>query len=586
MKKVACLTIVCFILLMAVGCGGDKSVRQLPHLDDTPYQQDSILVVYATNPERSLILLDSALLLGNISDYRAQIIRARIYCKSLEELRLDSAIIICEALLSHDSVRNEPSEQENIYDMLIATSRVKHDDEAYLHWATQKATLCQQQGEETERWRTEADIGLVMTFLGRVDEGLDKLDEAISHLDAPGSIDRMDAFIVAVKRKINALNELHRDAEVILLAQRILDHLDHYEKHAQDYVEDSYRLSWSDNPTDRDRYLDFSRAQAWAFMAQAYAMNNYRSKAEEYLSLFNQSGYGKTFMARRMIAPTQMALGMYDEALATYEEVERRMADDTLNDDYAVILRSRAIAARDKGHFSEALGYQTRYADLSKAVSDSLHRSEAHDYAARYHAYEQQLEIQEKEAEAERSHLISLAVAVIALLAIAFAVYFFYQKRIVNEKNRGLVRLIDETIKYKERFQQLQTIVRRPSAKDQPAAPAELKTLSDEELFQHLCEDIRENRLYLDPQFDRQAVCDRYNLSIAQVGSAFAQGSDYSSVADFIRDCRLEHARILLKTTDMKVADVAAASGFSRPTTFNHDFKARFNLSPTEYRRQ
>lgn len=266
MKKVACLTIVCFILLMAVGCGGDKSVRQLPHLGDTPYQQDSVLVVYATNPERALILLDSALLLGNISEYRAQFIRAKIYSKSLEKQNPDSAIIICETLLSHDSVRNEPSEQENIYDMLIATSRVKHDDEAYLHWATQKATLCQQQGEETERWRTEADIGLVMTFLGRVDEGLDKLDEAISHLDAPGSIDRMDAFIVAVKRKINALNELHRDAEVILLAQRILDRLDHYEQHSKDYAEDSYRLSWSDNPTDRDRYLDYS---VGAFVGEA-----------------------------------------------------------------------------------------------------------------------------------------------------------------------------------------------------------------------------------------------------------------------------------------------------------------------------
>lgn len=114
--------------------------------------------------------------------------------------------------------------------------------------------------------------------------------------------------------------------------------------------------------------------------------------------------------------------------------------------------------------------------------------------------------------------------AVIALLAIGFAVYFFYQKRIVNEKNRGLVRLIDETIKYKERFQQLQTVVRRPSSKDQATAPAELKSLSDEGLFQHLCEDIRENQLYLDTQFDRQAVCDRYNLSIAQVGNAFAQG--------------------------------------------------------------
>jgi len=616
MRRVLHIIYICAVLLILASCGGEgNSVRQLPHLGDTPYQQDTILVTYATNPERALTLLDSALLLGNISEFRGQVIRAKIYSKSLEEQRLDSAIIICEALLTHDSVRNAPAEQENIYDMLIAASRVKHNLEAYLHWATKKAELCQQQGEENERWRTEADIGYVMTRLGQVDEGLAKLDEAIRRLDSPGSIDRMDAFIVTVKRKINALNDLQRYEEVITLGQRILDRLDHYEQHANDYAEDSYRLSWSDHPNDRDRYLDFSRAQAWGFMAQAYSLtpnpspkgegSNYQ-KAREYLAFFDNSDYGKTFMGRRMIAPTQMALGMYDEALATYDEVERRMGGDTLNDDYAVILRSRAIAAYAQAtansgdgtaaanssfftlhsSFKQAYSLMMRYADLSKAVSDSLHRSEAHDYAARYHAYEQQLEIQEKEAEAERSHLISFAVAVIALLAIAFAVYFFYQKRIVNEKNRGLVRLIDETIKYKERFQQLQTIVRRPSAKNQTAAPAELKPLSDEELFQHLCEDIRENQLYLDPLFDRQAVCNRYNLNIAQVGSAFAQGSDYNSVADFIRDCRLEHARILLKTTDMKVADIAAASGFSRPTTFNHDFKARFNLSPTEYRRQ
>ena len=62
----------------------------------TPYQQDSILVTYATDPERALTLLDSALLLGNISEYRGLYIRAKIYGKSLEELRIDSAIIICD----------------------------------------------------------------------------------------------------------------------------------------------------------------------------------------------------------------------------------------------------------------------------------------------------------------------------------------------------------------------------------------------------------------------------------------------------------------------------------------------------------
>ena len=581
------------IVLGLGSCGDGKPVRQLPHLGNTPYQQDSILVTYATNPDRALTLLDSALLLGNISEYRGQFIRAKIYCKSLEELRLDSAIIICQALLTHDSVRNEPTEQENILDLLIATARAKHDNEAYLRWATQKAELCQQQGLENERWRTEADIGYVMTSLGQVDEGLQKLDEAIGHLDSPGSIDRMDAFIVACKRKINALSDLHRFDEVITLGQRILDRLDHYEQHANDYAEDSYRLSWSDNPSDRDRYLDFSRAQAWGFLAHAYAMlseklkvKSEKEKAKECLALFDQTDYGKTFAARRMIAPAQMALGMYDEALATYDEVEHRMAGDTLNEDYAVILRSRAIAARDKGRIVEALDYQTRYANLSKAVSDSLHRSEAHDYAARYHAQEQQLEIQEKEAEAQRSHIINIALAAGLLIVLVAALYIFYQKRIVNEKNRGLVRLIDEAIEYKERFVQLQNAIRRPSPENPSSAPAELKTLSDGELFLHLCDDIRENKLYLDPMFDRQAVCNRYNLSVAQVGSAFAQGSDYSSVADFIRDCRLEHACILLKTTDMKVTNVAAASGFSRATTFNHDFKTRFNLSPTEYRRQ
>lgn len=238
MKQIA--HIIVFISLLVIsGCGNNHSLRQLPHLGHTPYQQDSILVAYAVNPERALVLLDSALVIGNISDYRGQFIRAKIYCKSLTEQRIDSAITICTALLNHDSVRNEPTEQANILDMLIATARAKTDYEAYLRWATQKAELCQQQGEETERWRTEADIGLIMTTLGQENEGLAKLDEAISHLDAPGSIDRMDAFVVACKRKINALSSLKRYNEVIPLGQRILDRLDHYEQHAKDYAEDS-----------------------------------------------------------------------------------------------------------------------------------------------------------------------------------------------------------------------------------------------------------------------------------------------------------------------------------------------------------
>ena len=577
MKQVVHLIIIiCIALLTLAGCGDNKSVRQVPHLDNTPYQQDSVLVTYATNPVRALNLLDSALLLGNISDYRGQFIRAKIYSKSLMEQQQDSAILILKSLLTHDSVRNNATERENIYDLLIIASRIKHDLEAYLHWATLKAELCQQQGQETERWRTEADIGHVMTNLGQVDAGIHKLDDAIGHLDAPGSIDRMDAFVVACKRKINALNDLRRYEEVIPLAQRILDRLDHYEQHAKDYAEDSYRLSWSDNPSDRDRYLDFSRAQAWGFMAIAYSHtqnppkgqeSSYLSLAKKYLSLFDNSGYGKTFSARRFIAPTQMALGMYDEALATYDELERRMAGDTLNDDYAIILRSRAIAARDKGNFAKALDYQTRYANLSKAVSDSLHRSEAHDYAARYHAQEQQLEIQEKEAEAERSHIISLAVAVLALLAIAFAVYFFRQKRIVTEKNRALVRMINEQM-------------------GEPLTPLSSRkgTSGEASVFNSIDSAIRTERLFANIGLQRQDICDRFGISRHALNDLLTEYADGQSFPQYINTIRLEEVlRLLRNEPGMTISAIADEVGFT-PANLREQFKRKYGMTPAEYR--
>ena len=574
--------IIIAVLMTFCACSNDRPVRQLEHLGNTPYQQDTILVTYATQPERALALLDSALLLGNISDYRGQVIRATIYSKSLMEQRLDSAILICQSLLSHDSVRNAPTEQENILDILIVTSRLRHDDEAYLQWATQKVTICQQQGEETERWRTEADIGLLMTFLGQVDEGFMKLDEAISRLDGPGSIDRMDAFIIAVKRKINALNDLGCYADVIPLAQRTLDRLDHYEQHTSDYKEDSYRLSWSDNPADRDRYLDFSRAQAWGFMAQAYALLSEKGtvkseklaaaqKAREYLALFDQSGYGKTFMARRFIAPTQMALGMYDEALETYDEMERRMGTDTLNDDYAVILRSRATAAYARAtansQLNQAYDLMSRYASLSNILSDSLHRSEAHNYAARYHAQEQQLQIQEKADEAERSHIISMAIAVIALLAIAFAIYFFRQKRIISEKNHALVRMINDQAE----------VLSVPLASQKQDG-------EKVSMFNSIDSVIRNERLYANIGLQRQDICDRFGISRHALNDLLAEHADGLSFPQYVNNIRLEEAlRLLRKETSKTVTTIADDVGFT-PANLREQFKKKYGVTPLEYR--
>ena len=565
------------LILVFASCGSNNSARHIPNLGDTPYQVDSVLVAYGYHPNRALVMLDSALLLGNINEYRAKFIRAKIYSKSLLKQRQDSAILICEQLLQHDSVIHAPQERENILDLLMITSRTKVDFEGYVKWATQKAEVCRLQGEETEQWRTEAEIGMVMAHLGQPEEGMEKIDEAIRQLDEPGSIDRMDAFIIAVKRKITVLNDQGRYAEVIPLAQRILDRLVHYEQHASAYAEDSYRLSWSDSPADRDRYIDFSRAQANGFLAGAYAMTGDTPHARECLSRFNQSGYGHSFGARRMIIPAQMALGMYDEAMATSDEVAYRMGNDTINDDYAVILRDRAVVARAKGHVDEAYNLMNRHANLVKVLSDSLHASEAHDYAARYHAQEQELKIQETEA---ASRMKSIIIGVIVLLFIIASVISFYyrrQRQIISEKNRALVRMINGT-------PFVAPVDEIEGAEDTDEVSDSEEPEDTSALFETIDTTIRTEHLYANVSLQRQDVCTRFCITRHTLNNLLAQHVGSSSFPQYINNIRMEEALPLLRdNASMTIAAIATAVGFT-PANFREQFKRQYGVTPQEYR--
>jgi AraC-like DNA-binding protein len=52
---------------------------------------------------------------------------------------------------------------------------------------------------------------------------------------------------------------------------------------------------------------------------------------------------------------------------------------------------------------------------------------------------------------------------------------------------------------------------------------------------------------------------------------------------EFIRSIKLNKAADLLKNSDMKIAQIGYAVGFSTPNYFTRAFKAKFNLLPSEY---
>lgn len=558
-------------ILTVIGCSRSfKAPARLPQSSDSLYTARAALKVYGTQPEKALAIIDSALAIGNVSPFRAQFVRAKIYANSLEGLQRDQAIALCEELLDHDSTqvvdKATTVNRNNVLDVMMDACRKNKDDEKWLRYAIERVQLCRDQGMETESLRMEAEIGAAMVRVGRREEGMIKLEQVIGALEkgAP-SVDRMDASIVARKRRIVVLDKAGRYQDIISDAQAILDKLDDYQSRPSAYAEDSFRL-----PPDgqaHTRYCDFYRAQAHSYLATAYCMMtppDY-AKAREYARLVEESAYGKTFSGRWSLAHIWKALGQWDKLLAVDEEAEHKLGDDTLNTDYATILKDRADAAKAKGQLPQALSYMGRYSRLQEQLNEQRLQTEAQEYAARYHALEQEQKIREAEADSARKDGIITIVAVLLILLTAFTVYSVHQRRAIGEKNRALVRMIGEL---------------NSTRKDAQADAAK----PDKELFELIDGVIQKEKLYTNINLQRQDIVDRFDISrhyLNDLLSAYANGLSFPA---YINEMRMQDAlRMLEDEPEVSIGLIADAVGFT-PANFREQFKKKFGMTPAEYR--
>lgn len=108
---------------------------------------------------------------------------------------------------------------------------------------------------------------------------------------------------------------------------------------------------------------------------------------------------------------------------------------------------------------------------------------------------------------------------------------------------------------------------------------------TDGELYKQLTDAIRNEQLYTVPKFGRKELVERFHLSSKRVSTAFSMAG--TSVPEFIRECRLEHARqLIVERPDMSLVEIATASGFIHASTFTVDFKNKYGVSPTKYREE
>lgn len=107
-----------FLSVLTVGCTStdkekDKSMGNSYKSMDTRYTRQNAMGIYGYQPKRALQIVDSAVIVGNLSQLQADQCRARIYGMSLMDeqldsllggptgIRLDSALAIGERRFAH-----------------------------------------------------------------------------------------------------------------------------------------------------------------------------------------------------------------------------------------------------------------------------------------------------------------------------------------------------------------------------------------------------------------------------------------------------------------------------------------------------
>ena len=228
----------------------------------------------------------------------------------------------------------------------------------------------------------------------------------------------------------------------------------------------------------------------------------------------------------------------YNRMTDIYDELEQQLSD-SINEDYALILQS----------------------DL---------------YSARFYAQEQQNRIDRKRVTIRRTIVFGTA---FGLLLISFAIYIYKQWQKTKRHNLILAQQITVAVEYKEKYKELKpTKVEKPSKKN-------LTKLNDQELFEYLRNLIESEKLYLDPEFDRQMLMKRTGLTKERVGTAFSQGSEHERITTLVRELRLDYAvHMMNEQPDLTIEQVCLASGFSNADTFTRNFKAKYDMTPTTYK--
>ena len=179
-----------------------------------------------------------------------------------------------------------------------------------------------------------------------------------------------------------------------------------------------------------------------------------------------------------------------------------------------------------------------------------------------------------------KHHERQVMIIVGVVFLIVLILLMLRQSLIVRRKNKRMMALIQQLTSYRE------AIIQNGDADEMGKNCAPGVSVEDYTRFKEMDKRIMKEQLFANPDFGRDDLMRLLGVDKNTLPSLI-NGITGTNVPGYINSKRMEYAVTLLKThPEYTLGAIAEACGIKSPATFIRNFKATYDMTPSEYRKQ
>lgn len=559
----------CFLLLgflsLPVRAGEDNRGPE-------QYTREYIMKDYMKDPVRTLQLLDkaevnSAMPLNIVDELRSAVYRNMYRNKSA--LYYARRAYVSDSL-SHDNPSHLLRMTVSMAELFSLLSEYKES----MRYAVQGVELARELKDIQSECRLLFCMGENKRRLSFKEEGYLFFDQAIDLLDNSKNEDyeTMLSYFYGVKMGYLIADKRSNEAlEIGLQREKLLDRMSEQSKIRADL-------------------LDLQFAYVYSKLAYLFHLMGDQKRAAVYYKKYQSTNAASTPDGKFDATPYLLLLGKYQAVLDNcrdFKEVMRQQ--DTLNSQYLSILNLEIQANVKLENYKTVINLQR---DIT-AIKDSIYQREKQNAAleldALYELNEKEARISEQAFQLKIRTITLICILSGALLALFFLWRLWHQNCVIRNKNKALVKRINEQFSMQEEMDRSQLGVEKDlsfpeKVEDESGDNEEQDKQMNKMIFEKLDYIIKRDKMYLSPDLSREELTRIVRMNNTRFAKMIKENTD-TNLNGYINNLRLNYAIHLMKEQpDYTLRAIAESSGINSMPTFHQLFKGRTGMTPSKFK--